>query len=85
MGDEIRLSQFWGLVCFGLLAWIGLLLTPKWWGMMLGAWKGSAEDDGEVRLDPIQRASAFSIGAAGLASWLAVLHIAWACFWGGIS
>lgn len=84
MNDEIRLSQFWGLVCFGMLAWIGLLLTPKWWGMILGAWKGAAEDESDVRLDPIQRASGFSIGAAGLASWLAVLHVAWSCFWGSI-
>ncbi len=84
MSDEIRMTYFLGFVCFGGLAWVGLLMVPTWWALIRGGWQGHSDDTEDRWFDLGLRAFGLSAGFGGLAIWAGLLYFSWGFFWESI-
>jgi hypothetical protein len=85
MPEDIRMTYFLGFVCFGGLAWVGLLMVPTWWTLIRGGIDGYSQEPEDRWFDGGLRAFGLTAGVAGLAIWSVLLYLAWSFFWESIA
>ena len=81
MPEEIRMTYFLGFVCFGALAWVGLLMIPTWWALIQGGVRGYSNEAGDRWFDMGLRAFGLSAGFVGFAIWAGLLYLSCNFFW----